>query len=1362
MVLKHMRSLKKSLMRIAYQRIAQNAAAMLAALAWGTGLIAAAAPGATNEANLIGYWPLDGKAEAAVGVKGEMVGDPSATVDHLGNAHGAMQFDGARRQCVRIPGGGGLDDRSKGTISLWVRWDSHNQPSGAGQIVFGTVLARQKDGVWSSNLLGLSGPDPGSAVVRWRSSFQEEIALDGVTRPEGGHWHHVAVTFAPDQQTLYVDGKMEALEPAAGPLWSDPAIPLTLGAWAGQGNCFATASLDDLAIWDEVLSPEQIGALARGTATPRTPFPKEDLSQWRRAALAGVEWPAGVVFVSGYVPMEPVGFPPVWIGRSRAYFELDHLSPSAVGHQLFSLVPAKPEGELRLLHDAGQGVLGAPSVSYDGKTILFAMATASEKLFHIYAVQSDGANLRCLTRGPFHDYDPAMLPDGRIVFSSTRIGNRDEYHGNLASALFTMNADGTEIHPLTHHIIGDHEPKVTADGGIAFIRRDNFIERAKVESRIQLIRRDGTGGVVLCGADRGAVGLDPGPAAERNADWLRIFGAGCPTPLPDGRVAAISNNGLVLSGLLDSGVSSFERIRTTQPPFDIAALPDGRLLCTSARRNWLGIMDPAQGRVTPFYTSTNIHSPVFLGPRPCPLTIAPQIDVAEADQPGQTGFLLCQDVFRTKQTHADLSRIKAVRIFEGRPMKVRSVRHALVHLGVEAVELGSVPLAADGSFYVRVPSDRPLAIQAVDAEGRNVITELSWLYVRPGERLSCVGCHQPRTASPKPSSALAARSPPISLLGQGQAYRYRANNAANGGMLNLQLDRFREAASIDLYTQSAVAGTQTEVPLPPGRSTEVKRLCQQMVSGPADLRISAAQRLAILRDRTAVSVLAKALTDTSVEVRVSSALALAACGDRRAIEPLLAGLSDAHPLAAQAANVALEQLTGQSIAFDAFAEASHRRGAAAWQTWFGTTSWAAIEARLVKDLAATNRLTRHQAIEALGHVGGQPAKAALREYLVRHPNEELRQMMSAIRALGYLRDENAVPLLAGVLRENIKKDPGPAPDLHELGWLQKPGYLAATAAEALGWIGTPKAEQALLEILPKLSEFWVYTLQNGDHEWLKGCHSSVIHYRIIEALDAIGSRQLHPITATILRSVPIDPDRALLLESDSYESLCGRAMQRNGLGPLVVETCLAVLGDRAAHPAEDLWNAVTNSPPALEVRAHDPEARAAQILSVVCLDARPAARIRAALERYRATPPSRTRSYVCFFLARTLGKVQDAGAVDTLLGLLNQDPTEASFGYEDPPHVFIHKALAPFYRAAAAYALGEIGDRRAVPSLLRTLENFDNALDVRFTAAVALDRLCSTEDLPRLHQVADGYPEVSTRYALLETCARLKTQSLDK
>src|SRR5689334_12453711 len=98
------------------------------------------AQGATNQASLIGYWPLHGNAVAAVGLSGELVGQPTAASDHLGNPSGALQFDGARHQHVRIPGGGGLDGRSEGTISLWVRWNSHAQPAGASQAVFGAVL----------------------------------------------------------------------------------------------------------------------------------------------------------------------------------------------------------------------------------------------------------------------------------------------------------------------------------------------------------------------------------------------------------------------------------------------------------------------------------------------------------------------------------------------------------------------------------------------------------------------------------------------------------------------------------------------------------------------------------------------------------------------------------------------------------------------------------------------------------------------------------------------------------------------------------------------------------------------------------------------------------------------------------------------------------------------------------------------------------------------------------------------------------------------------------------------------------------------------------------------------------------------
>jgi HEAT repeat protein len=171
------------------------------------------------------------------------------------------------------------------------------------------------------------------------------------------------------------------------------------------------------------------------------------------------------------------------------------------------------------------------------------------------------------------------------------------------------------------------------------------------------------------------------------------------------------------------------------------------------------------------------------------------------------------------------------------------------------------------------------------------------------------------------------------------------------------------------------------------------------------------------------------------------------------------------------------------------------------------------------------------------------------------------------------------------------------------------------------------------------------------------------------------------------------------------------------------------------------------------------ESRAAQIASVVCLNPKYAPRLRAAFDRYRAQPPSRERSWTCFYLARALGKLRDKSVAPSLLAALNDDPTEASFGYEKPPNVFIHKAMTPFYRAAAAYALGEIGDAQAVPTLLKVVENFDNAMDVRHAAARALEMIgvkADSEDCKRLKAAAAEYPEIATRRALLRACAGAK------
>ncbi len=1054
-------------------------------------------------------------------------------------------------------------------------------------------------------------------------------------------------------------------------------------------------------------------------------------------------FPAGVVFVAEDVEVSnPLALNIFRIGASRAYFENDIPSPAALGRRLYTLEPASPAGEPRLLVDAGAGVLGSPSVTFDGASVLFTMAPAGEEFFHLYRVEAGGSTPVALTSGPFHDYDPCPLPDGRVVFSSTRLGSRDEYHGNVASSLFVLDAAGGGIQPLTQHIASDREPRVTADGGLAFVRSDNFLERAKVETHIRHTRLDGTGGAIVVGSERGAIGLDPVSAAEHDSAWLRQYGAGSPAPLPDGRIAAITHQGLVVTG-----DGRLERLPVSPTPYDVAPLPDGRLLCTLAERDGIGVIDPTSGQVTLIHSSADLHSVTYLGPRPHPPTQASSLKSAS-----DSGFLLCQNVWLTKQSDIDPDRIRAVRVFEGRPLTVRSVGHHLVHIGVEAVELGTVPLAPDGSFYVEVPADRPLALQAVDAQGRGVVNEMTWIYVRPGEQRSCVGCHQPRRGAPEPSpGALAARAAPLALLGQGRAHRYRGNNAANGGVLNLQLDRMREVASIDLHTQAPLQNAEVDAGLAPGRAAEVARLYRELVSDQTGLRISAARRLGIFRDAASTAALAEALDDKQPEVRCAAALALSACADRSVVPHLLDALRDRHPLVAQAAARVLESLTARRVEFDAFA-ADRRGEVARVRRWFEEHDWPELERDLASALSDSEPM---DAIEALGHESGEVGRAALLDYLETHwKSGDLRPVLAAVRALGHRAEARAVPLLVNILEDSLQLEPDPSPYLHELGWIGRHVHLAAAAAEALGWIATPAAEEALVALWPRLQDFSIYTFQAGDHDWLRGCHASPIHFRFLEAFDALGTRDLAGFVPDVLRSTPIDPDRGLLLENDSYETLVARVVHRGGLTSEVVEAALAQLGDPHAGTTEDLRAALTTSPPALEVKPASPEGRAAQLLSVVILDAEHAPAIRAALERYRHQPPSRARSYVCFYLCRALGKVRDDGSVDLLTSILRDDPTEASYGLHTPPNAFVYRATPPFHRAAAAAALGRIGNARAAGTLFTVVEDFDNAISVRHAAAVALGEVGDADCLPRLAALAAEYPEIITRRALLEAHGR--------
>ncbi len=259
-------------------------------------LLALAGPA---HATLISWWPLDGDATAAVGTSGTLVNAPTATTDRFGNAARALAFastSGTSGSYVSVAGGGGLNGLGTGTISMWVRWAGTQD---AGNSNFGHVLARQSNTVFSNNVIGINNADPASGRLTWQPYSAAAPVITGTTAAGNSTWRHVLVTFTSGSHALYLDGASQGTSATAGTMNNNPAIPLTIGAWIGDGQGYSTSSIDDVAVWDNVLAANQITALRNGVAPNSLPAAGNAVKLWNVAGPAPWEtatnWnPSGV------------------------------------------------------------------------------------------------------------------------------------------------------------------------------------------------------------------------------------------------------------------------------------------------------------------------------------------------------------------------------------------------------------------------------------------------------------------------------------------------------------------------------------------------------------------------------------------------------------------------------------------------------------------------------------------------------------------------------------------------------------------------------------------------------------------------------------------------------------------------------------------------------------------------------------------------------------------------------------------------------------------------------------------------------------------------------------------------------------
>jgi Tol biopolymer transport system component len=128
-------------------------------------------------------------------------------------------------------------------------------------------------------------------------------------------------------------------------------------------------------------------------------------------------------------------------------------------------------GKSRTIIESKDGIVRDPELSFDGKKIIFSMRKNRDDFYHIYEINSDGTGLKQLTFADYvTDIDPLYLPDGSIIFSSTREPKFCMCNRHIMCNLFLMDADGANIVQLGNSTLHEAHSTLMNDGRIMYDR----------------------------------------------------------------------------------------------------------------------------------------------------------------------------------------------------------------------------------------------------------------------------------------------------------------------------------------------------------------------------------------------------------------------------------------------------------------------------------------------------------------------------------------------------------------------------------------------------------------------------------------------------------------------------------------------------------------------------------------------------------------------------------------------------------------------------------------------------------------------------------------------------------------------------
>ncbi len=368
-----------------------------------------------------------------------------------------------------------------------------------------------------------------------------------------------------------------------------------------------------------------------------------------------------------------------------------------------------------------------PRVSFDAARILFAGQKTRRSHWQIWEMNPDGSGQRQLTRCPADCVKPAYLPRKHIVF--TMVSGKGPQQ---TSSIYVSQQDGSGSHPITFGPGNFRVETVLRSGRILVSAKKSLVAGGQgSESRMfYTLCPDGSGlnpfrwnsasNVVRTGAaelDDGTVVFvkrrkSAGRATGGELAWIRLGALHNSVLTPHGAVYwsahSLDGDRLVVAKA-DAGTAWKFGLYV----FNLANLSIEKAIYRDAKLSGVEAV-PLESRAAPLYYWSILH---------------PDRDF---------GRIVCLNSYLSADApHGRLT---------GRNARVRVIALQPDH-HTERI-LGEAPVESDGSFYIKVPADRPIRFELLSPKGEVILAQKSWIWARKGEDVPCLGCHESKALVP--------------------------------------------------------------------------------------------------------------------------------------------------------------------------------------------------------------------------------------------------------------------------------------------------------------------------------------------------------------------------------------------------------------------------------------------------------------------------------------------------------------------------------------------------------------------------------------------------------------------------------------